>query len=118
MVIGGRLREPRELKQFAKGEVAKRIRSARTEAVEWRNRFMIDTKESKYKVMLLQPPAPPSDLGEMTETELYGYLGGRLGEAATESLRSKLEKRGAATAGFKALLGLKFRVDIRRLKSK
>jgi len=79
---------------------------------------MIDSEESKYKVMLLQPPAPPNDLGEMTERELYGYLGGRLGEAATESLRSKLEKRGAATAGFKALLGLKFRVDIRRLKSK
>jgi hypothetical protein len=34
MVIGGRLREPRELKQFTKGEVAKRIRSAWTEAVE------------------------------------------------------------------------------------
>jgi hypothetical protein len=79
---------------------------------------MIDTKESKYRVMLLQPPAPPSDLGEMTETELSGYLRGRLGETATESLRSKLEKQGAATAGFKALLGLKFRVDIRRLKSR
>ena len=68
--------------------------------------------------MLLRPPEPPNDLGEMTETELYGYLGGKLGEAAMESARFKLEMQSAAAAEFEAPLGLKTRIEIRRLRSK
>jgi hypothetical protein len=79
---------------------------------------MPESEENKYHVVLLQPPAPPNDLGEMTETELYGYLGGRLGEAALEAVRFKLEEIGAATAEIEAPLGLKSRLQIRRLKSK
>ena len=79
---------------------------------------MPESEENKYHVVLLQPPAPPNDLGEMTETELYGYLGGRLGEATMEAVRFKLEEVGAATAEFEAPLGLKSRIEIMRLKSK
>jgi hypothetical protein len=79
---------------------------------------MPESEENKYHVVLVQPPAPPNDLGEMTETELYGYLGGKLGEAATEAVRYKLEELGAATAEFEAPCGLKTRVEIRRLGSK
>ena len=79
---------------------------------------MPDSEENKYHVVLLQPPAPPNDLGEVMETELYGYLGGRLGEAAMEVVRFKLEELGAATAEFEAPLGLKTRIEIKRLKSK
>jgi hypothetical protein len=79
---------------------------------------MIGSEENKHHVVLLQPPAPPNDLGEMTEAELYGYLGARLGEAATESLRSMLEKQGVASVEFEALLGLKFRIEIRRMGMK
>ncbi len=79
---------------------------------------MPESEENKYQVVLVQPPAPPNDLGEMTETELYGYLGGRLGEAAMEAVRFKLEELGAATVEFEAPLGLKSRIQIRRLESK
>ena len=79
---------------------------------------MPESEENKYHVVLLQPPALPNDLGEMTETELYGYLGGRLGEAAMEVVRFKLEELGSATAEFEAPLGLKSRIQIRRLESK
>ena len=79
---------------------------------------MSESEENKYHVVLLQPPVPPNDLGEMTETELYGYLGGRLGEAAMEAVRFKLEELGAATAEFEAPFGLKTRIEIRRLGSK
>jgi hypothetical protein len=77
-----------------------------------------ESEENKYHVVLLHPPAPPNDLGEMTETELYAYLGGRLGEAATEIVRFKLEELGVATAEFEAPLGLKSRIEIRRLDPK
>jgi hypothetical protein len=79
---------------------------------------VIDSEVNKYHVVLLQLPAPPNDLGEMTETELYGYLGARLGEAATESLRLKLEKQGVASVEFEAPLGLKSRIEIRRIGMK
>jgi len=79
---------------------------------------MPESEENKYHVVLLQPPAPPNDLGEMTETELYGYLGGRLGEAATEAVCSKLEKQGVATVEFEGPLGLKMRVQIERIEPK
>ena len=79
---------------------------------------MIDSEENKYHVVLLQPTTPPNDLGEMTETELYGYLGGKLGEAAMEAVRFKLDELGAATAEFKAPPGFKSRIEIRRLESK
>jgi hypothetical protein len=79
---------------------------------------MAQSEENKYHVVLFQPHAQPNDLGEMTETELYAYPGGRLGEAAMEVVRFKLEEVGAATAEFEALLGVKFRIEIRRLKSK
>jgi len=79
---------------------------------------MPESEENKYHVVLLQPPALPNDLGEMTETELYGYLAGRLGEAAMEAVRFKVEEVGAATAEFEAPLGLKSRIQIRRLESK
>ncbi len=79
---------------------------------------MIDSEENKYHVVLFQLTAPPNDLGEMTETELYGYLGGRLGEAAMEVVRFKLEELGSVTAEFEAPLGLKSRIEIRRLESK
>ena len=52
---------------------------------------MPELEKNKYQVVIYQPPSLPDDLGEMTETELYGYLGGRLGEAAMESVRFKLE---------------------------
>ena len=79
---------------------------------------MPESEENKYHVLLLQPPAPPNDLGEMTETELYGYLGGKVGEAAMEAVRFKLEELGVATAEFEAPLGLKSRIEISRLGSK
>ena len=79
---------------------------------------MPESEENKYVIVLLRPPAPPNDLGEMTETEMYAYLGGRLGEAAMESVRFKLEELGAATAEFEAPFGLKARIEIRRLGSK
>ncbi len=79
---------------------------------------MLESEENKYHVVLLQPPAAPNDLGELTETELYGYLGGKLGEAATEALSFKLERLGTATAEFEAPFGLKTRIQIRRLGSK
>ena len=68
--------------------------------------------------MLLQPPAPLNDLGEMTDTELYEYLGGRLGEAAMEVVRFKLEEIGSANAEFEAPFGLKTRIEIRRAATK
>jgi hypothetical protein len=49
---------------------------------------------------------------------LYGYLEGRLGEAAMEVVRFKLEELGVASAEFEALLGLKFRIEIRRIGTK
>ena len=79
---------------------------------------MPELEKNEYQVMIYQPPAPPNDLGEMTETELYGYLGGKLGEAAMESVRFKLEKLGVATAGFEAPEGLESRIEIRRLEPK
>jgi hypothetical protein len=79
---------------------------------------MPESEENKYHVVLLQPPEPPNDLGEMTETELYAYLGGGLGEAAMEVVRFKLEELGGAIAEFEAPLGLKSRIEITRLKSK
>jgi len=79
---------------------------------------MPESEENKYVIVLLRPPAPPNDLGEMTETEMYAYLGGRLGEAALEVVRFKLEETGAATTQFEAPLGLKSRIEIRRLVSK
>ncbi len=79
---------------------------------------MPESEENKYHVVLLLPPAPPNDLGEMTETDLDAYLAGRLGEAAMEAVRFKLEELGAATAEFEAPLGLKSRIEIRRLESK
>jgi len=36
---------------------------------------MLGLEEKKYRAVLVQPPSPPNDLGEMTETELYGYIG-------------------------------------------
>ena len=83
-----------------------------------KNPSMPESEENKYHVVLLQPPEPPNDLGEMTETELYAYLGGRLGEAAMEVVRFKLEELGVATAEFEAPFGLKARVEIRPLESK
>jgi len=79
---------------------------------------MPESEENKYHVVLLQPPEPPNDIGEMTETELYGYLGGKLGEAAMEVVRFKLEETGAATTQFEAPLASKSRIEIRRLESK
>jgi hypothetical protein len=79
---------------------------------------MHQPEETKYHVVLLQPPEPPNDFGEMTETELYGFLGGKLGEAALEIVRFKLEEQGAVTAELEAPLGLKSRIEIRRLVSK
>jgi hypothetical protein len=79
---------------------------------------MPESEENKYYVVLLQPPEPPNDLGEMTETELYGFLGGRVGEAAMEIVHFKLEELGVATAEFEAPLGLKSRIEIRRLGPK
>ena len=68
---------------------------------------MPESEENKYHVVLLRPPELPNDFGEMTETELYGYLGGKLGEAAMEIVRFKLEEIGAATTQFEAPFGLK-----------
>ena len=79
---------------------------------------MPESEENKFHVVLLRPPEPPNDFGEMTETELYGYLGGKLGEAAMEIVRFKLEEIGAATTQFEAPLGLKTCIEIRRLESK
>jgi hypothetical protein len=79
---------------------------------------MPESEENKYLIVLLRPPAPPNDLGEMTETEMYAYLGGRLGEAAMEVVRFKLEEMGAAVAEFEAPLGLKSRIEIKRLETR
>lgn len=81
---------------------------------------MSESEETKYRVVLFQGPAPPDDLGEMTETELYGYLRSRtgLGGSEAEAVLSELGQKGSATVHFDGPLGLKSRLEIRRSESK
>ena len=75
---------------------------------------MPSSEVKKYHVVLLQAPAPPNDLGEMTEKELYGYIATRMDEAAAQSVLSELGQNGAAVVDFGERLGLKTRVEIRQ----
>ncbi len=65
--------------------------------------------------MLHERPAP-NDLGEMTETEMYGYVRTRLGSMdEAEAVLRELKKKGTATIYFDSPLNPKIRVEIRRV---
>ena len=71
--------------------------------------------ENSYRVVLHLRPTP-NDLGEMTETELYGYVRTRLGSMDTaEAVIAELEEKGEATTYFEPPLGPKIRVEIQRI---
>jgi len=54
-----------------------------------------------------------NEIGEMTETELYGHLGTRLGsEAAAAAVIRELEEKGVATARFTDSTGLENTIEI------
>ena len=76
---------------------------------------MTEPEQNRYRVVLQERPAP-NDLGEMTETEMYGYVGTRLGSMdAAEAVLRELKKKGKATTYFDSPLGPKIRVEIRRV---
>jgi len=54
-----------------------------------------------------------NEIGEMTETEVYGYVGTRLGsEAAAAAMIRELEEKGVAKAGFTNSTGLENTIEI------
>jgi len=70
------------------------------------------TDQKRFRVRLLQPPAPANDLGEMSEAQLYGYLRTKLGESRADNVMSELEHSRRAVTEFEVSLGLKTRVEI------
>jgi len=77
--------------------------------------LMTESEQNTYRVVLHDRPTP-SDLGEMTETEIYGYVGTRLGSMdAAEAVLRELKNKGTATIHFDSPLGPKIRVEIRRV---
>jgi len=71
--------------------------------------------ENKYRV-ILHEHSTPNDLGEMTEIELLGFLGTRLGslDAADSVLREAGEK-GKAITHFETPLAGKTLIEIHRI---
>ena len=54
-----------------------------------------------------------SEIGEMTETELYGHLGTRLGsEAAAAAVLRELQEKGVAVRRFTDSMGLENTIEI------
>jgi len=76
---------------------------------------MVEAKK-RYRVVLHERPTP-NDLGEMTETEVYGYVRTRSGNNmnTAETVLHDLEEKGAATFYFESPLGPKIRVEIQRI---
>ncbi len=72
----------------------------------------------KYRVALFQHSAPPNDLGEMTEIELYGYLRVKIDEDTAKAVLFELETKGASAVEFEGSLGLKARVEIHPVQPK
>jgi len=76
---------------------------------------MAESEQNRYRVVLHERPTP-NDLGEMTETEMYGYVRTRLGSMdAAEAVLQELEEKGEAITYFQPLLGPKIRVEIQRI---
>lgn len=64
-------------------------------------------REKRYHVVLLQAPVLTNDLGEMSETELYNFVQGKLDAIAIERLMSHLHYNRTALAEFTTSGGLK-----------
>ena len=77
---------------------------------------MDESGEAKYRVVLYERPTP-NDLGEMTETAMYGFVRTRLGDdmEAAEAILHELKEKGAATTYFESALGSRIRVEIQRI---
>ncbi|MGA2482138.1 MAG: hypothetical protein ABSF92_03350 [Candidatus Acidiferrales bacterium] len=75
---------------------------------------MSESEQGKYHVVLHEGPTR-NDLGEMTETAMYGYVRNKLGMVAAEGVLRELEERGEAITYFENLLGGKTRIEIRRV---
>ena len=75
---------------------------------------MSEPEQERYSVVLQERPAP-NDLGEMTETEMYGYVRERSGMDAAEAVLQEVKKEGAAITSFDSALGARIRVEIRRV---
>jgi hypothetical protein len=76
---------------------------------------MAASEEEKYRVVLHERPSL-NDLGEMTKSEVYGYVRTRLGNnmGAAEAVLRELEEKGVAVTYFESALGPKIRVEIRQ----
>lgn len=70
---------------------------------------------TKYRVTVLQLPVQPNDLGEMTETELYGYLGVRLEEGEDLPALTQLPLNGTVVVKSQNYFNLETRIRITRL---
>ena len=77
---------------------------------------MVEPKQNTYRVLLHDGPLT-NDLGEMTETEMYGYVRTKVGMEGAEDLLAVLEKKGETTIYFEQSLGPQTRVEIRRIES-
>jgi hypothetical protein len=76
---------------------------------------MTELGEDRYRVVLHEGAAP-NELGEMTETEMYGYVRTRLGSMdAAEAVLRELNEKGTATTYFDSPLGPRIRVEIWRV---
>jgi len=75
---------------------------------------MGESVQDSYRVVLYEPTAP-NELGEMTEMQLYGFLGTRLSEDTAHALLDELEKKGAVTTYFDHPLKPRTRVEIWRV---
>jgi hypothetical protein len=76
------------------------------ESVDERNFYVVQTQGSFR-----------NEIGEMTETALYGHLGTRLGNDlnAVEVVLRELHEKGAAKVRFTASLGSETTIEIRRI---
>jgi hypothetical protein len=76
---------------------------------------MQTTEERNFYVVQTQGPYR-NEIGEMTETVLYGHVGTRLGSVtAAEAVLRELEEKGTATIRFTNSLGPETTMEIRRL---
>jgi hypothetical protein len=69
-------------------------------------------KGKRYHVVLLQAPVLTNDLGEMSETELYKFVQGKLDAIAIERLMSHLHYNRTALAEFTTSGGSQARLKI------
>lgn len=76
---------------------------------------MTELGQNRYRIVLHDRPGP-NDLGEMTETEMYGYVRTRLGSMdAAEAVLRELEEKGTVITYFHSPLGPKNQFEIRRV---